>query len=559
MKDAWLAACDTTIQTFVRDSTRLEPGELSVVPVDYIDFHYQISVRLVFKVRTETATQAGRISARQDVHVCRTRPDYERAMQAQTSAVLARDTTLDDARASLLSRPYGDWQNEETVYYHPIRVCLTENCNNCHGKGSVNCGSCHGSGKTSCYHCSGSGQVMRQRSYYDHYSKQNRIENYYESCSNCFGSGKVRCSSCGGSGDKQCSPCNGTGVMSHLTSLTATATPDYQLVYPQADVPEYIREGLYKAGLPSLGQYGPVQLTYNDIDYTRRGVHAVYNANVPFGRLESPLPEAGDEPIRWILYGVKPHILDAGHVLQALLKNDLDMLVREATPAKRRNPWVGRASRKTVQTFMESEAHQSMLLEHRRGKRGDALREALNRAFATPYLNEALTSLGNIVSAVQRWSMVKWSLFTALMMYLLLPVLTAYQKQGMMNFDTGRIYLTAPGHIDGVWNVQAGLQGIALVHGIPMAGIALVGTLVGYLWRRRWMRRNFGPSLTEWSKQQRRLRSSWLLGSLLACAIATGVLLVAPVWITQNEMLFGVVPVHDLLQQLAQLRSLAGH
>lgn len=34
MKDAWLAACDTTIQNFVRDSTRLEPGELSVVPVD---------------------------------------------------------------------------------------------------------------------------------------------------------------------------------------------------------------------------------------------------------------------------------------------------------------------------------------------------------------------------------------------------------------------------------------------------------------------------------------------------------------------------------------------
>ncbi|CCJ74826.1 FIG00554536: hypothetical protein [Cronobacter condimenti 1330] len=312
MKDAWLAACDTTIQTFIRDSTRLEPGELKVVPLEYIDFHYQIGLQLHFNVKTETANQAGRVSARQDLEVCRTRPDYERAMQAQTSAVLARDKTLDEARASLLSRPYGNWHEEECVYFHPLRVCLTENCDNCHGKGAVRCGSCHGSGKTSCSGCGGSGQVMRQRSYYDHYTKQNRTENYYEHCSGCFGSGKVRCSSCGGSGDKQCGPCNGTGVMSYITSLMMTATPDYQLIYPQADVPEFIREALYKPGLPALGSYGPVQHAHDDVDYVRRGVSVLYNASVPFGRLESPLPEAGVEPVRWILYGVTPRIFDAG-------------------------------------------------------------------------------------------------------------------------------------------------------------------------------------------------------------------------------------------------------
>ncbi|EKY3231939.1 hypothetical protein SMY33_000857 [Cronobacter malonaticus] len=554
MKDAWLAACDTTIQNFVRDSTRLEPGELSVVPVDYIDFHYQISLRLIFNVRTDTATQAGRVSAGLNTDVCHSRTEYERALQAQTSAILARDKTLDDARASLLSRPYGDWKNEEVVYLHPMQVCLTENCNNCHGRGSVNCGQCHGSGKTSCCSCGGSGQVLRHRSYYDHYSKQNRTESYYESCSSCYG-GRVTCNGCGGSGNKQCSPCSGTGIISHITSLKATATPDYQLVYPQADVPEYIREGLYKAGVPSLGNYGPVALTYNDVDYVRRDVHVMYDANVPFGRLESPLPEAGEEPIRWILYGVTPHILDAGHVLQALLKNDLDMLVRQATPVKRRNPRVGAASRRTVQTFMESEAHQAMLIEHSRGKRGDALREALNRAFATPYLNEAIESLGSLVSAVQRWSLAKWSVFTALMIYLLLPVVTTWQRQGMMNFDTGRIYLTVPGHINGVWNVEAGLRGIAMVHGIPMLCIALVGTLVGYLWRSSWLNRQFGKPLTAWGKQQGRLRSRWLLGAVLSIAIATALLLVAPIWISQDEMLYGVVPVHEVIQKVVALRQ----
>ncbi|KAB1016049.1 hypothetical protein FZI21_19835 [Cronobacter sakazakii] len=231
------------------------------------------------------------------------------------------------------------------------------------------------------------------------------------------------------------------------------------------------------------------------------------------------------------------------------------MLVRQATPGKRRNPRVGAASRKTVQTFMESEAHQAMLIEHSRGKRGDALREALNRAFATPYLNEAIESLGSLVSAVQRWSLAKWSLFTALMMYLLLPVVTTWQRQGMMNFDTGRIYLTAPGHINDVWNVEAGLKGIAMVHGIPMLCIALVGTLVGYLWRSHWLNRQFGKPLTAWGKQQGRLRSRWLLGAVLSMVIATALLLVAPVWISQDEMLYGVVPVHELIQKVAELRQ----
>ncbi|WP_024560500.1 DnaJ-like cysteine-rich domain-containing protein [Franconibacter pulveris 601] len=553
MKDAWLSACDNTIQTFVRDSTRLEPNALKVTPVEYIDFHYQIGLRLLFKAQTSTLHQAGSITAHADTQVYRTRPDYERALQAETSAVLARDKTLDDARARLIANPYGAWRKEEVVYSHPTRICLTDYCDSCRGKGSVNCRHCSGSGKTTCHSCSGSGQVMRQRSYYDHFTKQNRIEHYYESCSGCTGSGRVRCSSCGGSGDERCSPCNGTGVVSQITSIATVGTPDYHLIYPQADVPNFIREGLYKAGLPELAKYGNVQHAQDEVDYARRDVTVMYDASLPFGRLESPLPEA-DEPIRWILYGVTPHILDAGHVLQTLLKSDLDMLVRQATPGKLLNPWVARASRKTVRTFMESEAHQAMLVENSRGKKGDMLREALNRAFATPYLDEALTSLGNIVGAVQRWSVIKWGLFTALFIYLLAPALVVYQQQGVMDFERARIYLTFPIQAASTDQLLYSLKAVAILHGLPMVAAALCGTVLGYLWRRGWLKRRFGKHLAAWSLEQKRVRNRWATGTLFTLAATLLLFYFFPVWITQDEMLFGMVPMHDLFRQLVQLR-----
>lgn len=64
---------------------------------------------------------------------------------------------------------------------------------------------------------------------------------------------------------------------------------------------------------------------------------------------------------------------------------------------------------------------------------------ALNRAFATPYLDEALTSLGKIVGAVQRWSVIKWGLFTAMFIYLLAPALVVYQQQGVMDFERAHL------------------------------------------------------------------------------------------------------------------------
>ncbi|MEB6379693.1 hypothetical protein MXM41_12240 [Leclercia adecarboxylata] len=127
--------------------------------------------------------------------------------------------------------------------------------------------------------------------------------------------------------------------------------------------------------------------------------------------------------MKWIVYGRHPQILDAGHVVELMLKNDLNELVYRTTRGKLLNPLVAACSRKTVATFMESEAHQEMLDANRKGKSGDMLREAMNRGVTTTYIDEALTSLQAVTQAVQNWSVVKWALFSAVIIYLFIPLM----------------------------------------------------------------------------------------------------------------------------------------
>ncbi len=190
-------------------------------------------------------------------------------------------------------------------------------------------------------------------------------------CYTCTG-GKVNCGHCSGSGNQRCSPCDGTGETTRITRLASVAVPRYQLIYHREDVPTFIKDGLYKAGIPELASYGAVKLADSSIDEGLRNVNFIYNASVPFARFTSQLRQTqlAKQPVNWIVYGRHPQILDAGHIVELMLKNDLNELVYRSTKGKLLNPLVAAVSRKTVATFMESEAHQDMLDANRAGKSG---------------------------------------------------------------------------------------------------------------------------------------------------------------------------------------------
>ncbi len=544
-KENWLSSCEGTIQGFIENSTRLASDKIDLTLEEYIDFDFQVRLNLAVRIEEKNRTQPGSLSETESRLVFAHAADYEQALIAETRAVLSREETLPQAGAMVLSRPFGEIRKAMPIYSHPRHICHTDDCDNCHGRGHVSCSGCSGSGKKSCFGCSGSGQVMRQRQHYDSYTKETRYENYYESCSSCYGHGQVECSECRGSGAQQCGRCNGEGILTKITELVSVVVPDYQFVYFREDVQQYIIDGLYKANIHNIEQFGNVALATVDSNEETRSIKLIFNANIPFARFHSPLPQAKeDHPnINWIIYGKDPTILDSGHVIELMLKSDLNNLVYSATKGKLLNPFIALSSRKAITTFVESEAHQKMLDANKKDESEEAIGEQLNRAFSTTYIREALTSLTKIVTAVQNWSVVKWGICSSLIVYLLMPFYTAYIHAWYPNLETGQVYLTPFTRWDSQQHILLSLQVLARFCGFFAVVLAVAIPALGYGWRRGWIKWRLGKHLANWSRNQKLIKSRWLVSILLTLMLTTLLLALFPVWVSGNDaMLFGVIP-----------------
>ncbi|HEE0522280.1 hypothetical protein HPN04_15460 [Klebsiella pneumoniae] len=90
MKEAWLSSCTKNIQDFVERSTRLQSDKLILTLQEQIDFSYQISLRLDFRIEAEKHSQAGRVAATDSTLVFYNALRYTDALKAETSAVLSR-------------------------------------------------------------------------------------------------------------------------------------------------------------------------------------------------------------------------------------------------------------------------------------------------------------------------------------------------------------------------------------------------------------------------------------------------------------------------------------
>jgi len=106
-----------------------------------------------------------------------------------------------------------------------------ESCGKCGGSGKMVCPSCGGSGTQTCSSCHGNGQIQKSRQEYRHtadkvYSDGHKepvynyvTVNYYETCRNCGGSGRVNCYRCSGNGKITCNVCSGYGRNVHCYNI----------------------------------------------------------------------------------------------------------------------------------------------------------------------------------------------------------------------------------------------------------------------------------------------------------------------------------------------------
>ena len=547
----WLSSCAATIQHFVEHATRLEPEALELSTLEYVPFSYQIGLQISFDIELEDHRQAGRVSASNTLRVFEHKDEYFAAIRQECDAVLLRHQHLHDVRDRVLGSPYGTLCDTLRIYHHPISFALVQHCDHCHGDGSVRCSTCQGAGNNVCHRCNGQRRLLEPHSTFDSYAKRWRTEHLYRDCPSCYARGHHPCHSCGGSGKAKCAYCKGTGSLTLLTQLHCTATPEYQLIYFSDNVPKYIKDGLYKAGVHRHAALGDVSLISEEIDEDRWHVKFLYDASVPFALMSSPVPDAGSEDVQWTVYGSPPRILDAGHVVELMLKKDLGRLMYKAKTSTLLNPFVGWLSRKTVRTFMASEAHQEMLTAHRKGQSGAMLREALNRAFSIDYLDDALGSLKRIATAVHRWSLLRCIVLGTLLSYALmtsLSLLALYAvpvKTGVKSIKRAALSPLQPLPALNVQDIWAAIVPIVR-YGTPIIFMAAVGVSIGgHVWRSWRFKRRFGSHMYRWARSKGLLRSRWIINALAICVATWTLFLFFPAWVTGTGLLFDKLPVAD--------------
>lgn len=550
----WLAMCQFSIQNFVETQTRHEVNQLTLELIEAFDCQYQIKLDLGFTVRKESEKVAGRVKDNAKQLVFKKQKEYEAALSAEIQKVKTRPENSLEAHRLVEENPYGALKEETCIYEHDRCVCVEEACETCKGKGKVKCSPCSGSGKVNCSSCGGNGYTTYTDSYYDSATKTTRYETRTRSCGWCH-YGKVKCSGCKGSGKVSCKKCKATGVFTKMDHLFAYVVPHYSLQFLHEDIAVYIPEGLHKAGLPNLGEYGHVMQIDSVIQRASNTVHFLYEANCPFARYVSDLPvlvKEHNQEVLWIVYGTVPQVLDAGHVIEVMLKSDLDDLYYTALPKKLRNPFVGMCSRQAVQTFMQSEVNQRMLEANADGIKEKELREELNRSVSETYIKEALGSLRSITSAIQKWWIVKWGLFMGIVAYFALPYL-GYTSRAKSIVE-GKTYLTPELSIFEFSNAIKSIAGNYLYYFIK---VALVVWVVAYIWKRIWIFFRFPNSFSYWARKTGLIEPRIITMSLLGFVLFSVLLMLFPITVSEKGKVFGVAPqpfklTYEKLMQEAQ-------
>jgi len=551
MDSNYPSLCTNTIQKFIADSTRLDHGEVDAQLIDSFDFDYQILLNITLGIHVHNQTFYGRASNTKNQSIFDSRNRYEEALKEHSAQALQRQETLQEIFAVVSNHPYGHIAKNTPFYDYPLGLGYVYECSNCHGNGNIKCSNCGGSGKKTCSHCHGNGQTMKTRTRYDSFSGQNRTEHYYENCSNCWGSGKVRCSSCGGSGKQTCPECKGTGCLTCVSQIQVMAQPQYELILPQSEVPDYVPNAFYKAGLPSLGNYGSVTELQGNILPEKRSIAFTYKATTPFARLQSTIKETH---VNWILYGQTPHIFDAGHALEIILESDLNALKKSAMAGKRKNPFLAFASKKSLRDFMFSEAHQNMLILNTQGKNGEQLREHLHRAFSQPYIDDALQTLTKLVNAINWWSFIKWLLFAVFCAYGYIAISQILVLPPTNAVSNKTIYLSYLASDFPQASFQGHLWTIFKTYFFKIMAALLCVLLIAHPWRLLFFRRAGGKSLSVWGKNKRLIKSHWILHLVLGTSLCLLVLYALPIKV-ENNQLFNLIPIEKIISSINYIKS----
>lgn len=557
--------CRSLADDFILKSTRFSINNIEMQSFEAFDYDFEINCRFQVMVRAATQTVTGLPAVQNGDLICESDDQYQQALREHAQVEMDRSETLDELTALVRSEAYGAIDRDCFLHQYDRRILHHYACPACGGHMTVTCGTCKGSGRVNCGGCGGSGRRQAYRTVYDSYTQTNRVEYYHETCGSCLGQGKIRCSSCGGRGQVTCGRCRGQGSLTDVSLLNSWAVPQYSLVFSGEEVADYIREALYKAGLPRLGDIGQVTEIELVAEVDQNTVRAGYAAVVPFARFRTPVKQSRAD---WVLYGDPPCILDSGQILEVFLMADFEALKRVASRGNISRPFIAARSRRALADFMGSEIHQDLLEGARQGLVGNDLRERLNRAFSQSYIDESLAGLAILTRSIIRWSNVKWLLGLTLIIYSALAFYWAapfeigdqihtrdfvYYSNSEEIYYPKKLYDHQPATFASMSFFQVlaakakAIGGTMWELGFKIGLIFSVGALLACWYRNFWFKRTGGKVLLNWVKSRKINKKRFIIFFFTGLALLAALIVYCPYWVNNAGLIFGLLPRLPLL------------
>jgi len=142
------------------------------------------------------------------------------------------------------------WSGTKQIAHRFGDFSVCRHCRPCSGSGQVDCGGCSGTGRRTCGGCGGAGSQNKAHTVNRWDGRQNVSHTEYrrETCSSCFGAGRVVCSPCGGSGRERCGACAGHGKFTDIVTIDCVADPTWDVAVTATIAASPLRKYLQASG-----------------------------------------------------------------------------------------------------------------------------------------------------------------------------------------------------------------------------------------------------------------------------------------------------------------------
>lgn len=342
---------------FVNHATRHNNLKLEITDIKSIQITFEVNEIFDLVVASEEEKFKGVVSgSRNDLLIENDDHEYKTACSRLVHQQSTDHDIYQECRNTIAGFEFGKFHrqkderflihsNQTAVIHHfgcpECRQSGMESCANCDSTGILTCNACGGHGEISCSHCSGAGYRIEIRSHRDgdgHYRHEEVVlgctcSNGSNRCSSCGGSGERECRSCD-EGYVECHDCDATGWFSKVYKVSLWA--DYTIRSSDTTYSDNAKvSSLSEDFLKALDYKEPLEdhadLVYKETleDQENLQIRVQRHFFAPSSMFVANLEFEGQ---RWeskiVFFGQQHYLLDAGCILDLVLKKDIEQLVK---------------------------------------------------------------------------------------------------------------------------------------------------------------------------------------------------------------------------------------